>query len=337
MRSSEKRSKHGYFKGKKKYYLNNGLGNVINSNSRKGKEFFGSSNDLHLSQKRKKYTRDKMRVSRQKLLRDSRNKDLTSIEKERMMQMEMHRLNKSRRSPRIRGLQVPRKDSKTSFNSQKRNSRYKSSNKKEDGPALPVRIIQTTKHKNSKKIVFLKKKNSEADSGKDSGSGMGSSAGRKASLKRSSYGSPIRRPKIKGLKKNKKRLKIRESVERKLSKVERLKVTKGQKSESTQIITEPSSNLQIQWESSEWPKIEANLIFGQCIGEGSFAKVYDGFDKILKKAVAVKVIKKKHITSEKKRRLVQMEVDIIAQMNHKNVVKFERLLEDHKRVSHPLI
>lgn len=105
--------------------------------------------------------------------------------------------------------------------------------------------------------------------------------------------------------------------------------------ESTRRTDEKSkvNKVYIKWEGSKWPDIQSQLLFGQCIGEGSFAKVYDAFDKVLKKAVAVKVIKKKMFKSLKKRKLVQMEVDILASLDHKNIVKFYRMLEDHKRVT----
>lgn len=106
---------------------------------------------------------------------------------------------------------------------------------------------------------------------------------------------------------------------------------KEKNSESTKP-TDEKSSVQIKWEGHRWPDIQSQLLFGQCIGEGSFAKVYDAFDKILKKAVAVKVIKKKMFKSSKKRKLVQMEIDILSSLDHPNIVKFYRMLEDHKRV-----
>lgn len=116
----------------------------------------------------------------------------------------------------------------------------------------------------------------------------------------------------------------------------KLKNKSGLKSESTRLTLEKSAiQNTIKWElglGERWDKIEQNLLFGQCIGEGSFARVYDGFDKVLKNAVAIKVIKKKLFKTDKKRKLVQIEVDILSRMNHRNIVKFERLLEDHKRV-----
>lgn len=91
----------------------------------------------------------------------------------------------------------------------------------------------------------------------------------------------------------------------------------------------------IKWTSDTWPNLEEELFFGKCIGEGSFAKVYEGFDKVLKKWVAIKIIKKKHFIRKNKQYLIQNEVDIIADLTHKNIIKFDRLVEDHKRVSIP--
>ena len=88
----------------------------------------------------------------------------------------------------------------------------------------------------------------------------------------------------------------------------------------------------IIWESDVWPNIEDELYFGRCIGEGSFAKVYEGYDKKLKIWVAIKVIKKKYFTNKKKRVLIEQEVEILAEMDHPNIIRFLRLLEDHKRV-----
>ena len=55
--------------------------------------------------------------------------------------------------------------------------------------------------------------------------------------------------------------------------------------ESTKVTIEPSLRHKVRWDlqhGDHWDKIEDNLLFGQCIGEGSFARVYDGYDKILK-------------------------------------------------------
>lgn len=81
--------------------------------------------------------------------------------------------------------------------------------------------------------------------------------------------------------------------------------------------------------------IRTELKFGDCLGQGSFAKVYDGFDKSLKRPVAIKVIDKRKIRDHeiKKKALIEEEVSIFSRMSHPNIVRFIRLLEDVKRVA----
>ena len=81
--------------------------------------------------------------------------------------------------------------------------------------------------------------------------------------------------------------------------------------------------------------IRTELKFGDCLGQGSFAKVYEGFDKRLKIPVAIKVIDKRKIkdTETKKKALIEEEIYIFSKMDHPNIVKFIRLIEDFKRVS----
>lgn len=83
--------------------------------------------------------------------------------------------------------------------------------------------------------------------------------------------------------------------------------------------------------------IRSELKFGDCLGQGSFAKVYEGFDKRLKIPVAIKVIDKRKIKDNetKKRQLIEEELYIFCRLNHKNIVKFIRLVEDTKRVIFP--
>lgn len=69
------------------------------------------------------------------------------------------------------------------------------------------------------------------------------------------------------------------------------------------------------------------------IGEGSFAKVFEGFDKILKQHVAIKVIKKDVYMEKKKEYLMQNEVDILwSTRNVPEIIQVLRVLEDYKRV-----
>jgi hypothetical protein len=92
----------------------------------------------------------------------------------------------------------------------------------------------------------------------------------------------------------------------------------------------------IKWSSNpaDFPKITNELYFGSLIGEGSFAKVFEGFDKSKKRRVAIKVIKKKVYMDKKKEYLMQNEVDIMwATRKVPEIVQVSRVLEDYKRVS----
>jgi tRNA A-37 threonylcarbamoyl transferase component Bud32 len=88
----------------------------------------------------------------------------------------------------------------------------------------------------------------------------------------------------------------------------------------------------ITWRDDIKLDVEKELSFTGCVGQGSFAKVYDGFDKRLKQAVAVKVIDKRKIQEYKRRQLIQTEVNILARMKHKHISEFYRIVEDHKRL-----
>ncbi len=92
------------------------------------------------------------------------------------------------------------------------------------------------------------------------------------------------------------------------------------------------SELTILWRDDIKLDVEAELTFISCLGQGSFAKVYEGYDKRLKQSVAVKVIDKRKILEPKRRALIQTEVNILARMKHKHIGEFFRLIEDHKRL-----
>lgn len=81
--------------------------------------------------------------------------------------------------------------------------------------------------------------------------------------------------------------------------------------------------------------IRTELKFGDCLGQGSFAKVYEGFDKRLHLPVAIKVIDKRKIkdSETKKKALIEEEIFIFSKMNHSSIAKFVRLIEDVKRVA----
>lgn len=88
----------------------------------------------------------------------------------------------------------------------------------------------------------------------------------------------------------------------------------------------------IMWKDDVKLNVEDELNFTSCLGQGSFAKVYEGFDKKNKMNVAIKVIDKRKVIEPKRRALIQVEVNILSKMRHRNIGEFYRLIEDHKRI-----
>ncbi len=60
------------------------------------------------------------------------------------------------------------------------------------------------------------------------------------------------------------------------------------------------------------------------IGEGSFGKVYQGFDEDLGRLIAIKELDFKKLCSKNLLEInsVEMEIDILSKLNHKNIVKY---------------
>lgn len=110
-----------------------------------------------------------------------------------------------------------------------------------------------------------------------------------------------------------------------------LKDLHGGKSPRRRYVNLNEMNL-IRWEGDDWPDIEAELSFGKCLGQGSFAKVFQGIDKKLKKHVAIKVVDKAKLDDDKRKKLAQQEIRILSGIDHKNLCSYYRMLEDHKRV-----
>ena len=96
--------------------------------------------------------------------------------------------------------------------------------------------------------------------------------------------------------------------------------------------TRISRNNRLLWDSPSWPPIHDNLQFGSILGQGSFSRVYTGFDTKLNLKVAIKIINKSSATKKSKRDMIQKEVDVFAAMDHPNIAKLHRVLEDAKRV-----
>lgn len=114
-------------------------------------------------------------------------------------------------------------------------------------------------------------------------------------------------------------------------------VTRGDASPK---VLSPKEKAVVHWaDCLNGQDIRTELKFGDCLGQGSFAKVYEGFDKRLKIPVAIKVIDKRKIkdTETKKKALIEEEIYIFSRMDHPNIVKFIRLIEDVKRVQDYLL
>lgn len=92
--------------------------------------------------------------------------------------------------------------------------------------------------------------------------------------------------------------------------------------------------IKLQWNASEaaYPNINKELQAISVQGKGSFATVYEAYDKRLKYNVAVKVYEKKDLNQPDRKSFVQNEVDIMANINHKYIAKYYRILEDSKAI-----
>lgn len=88
----------------------------------------------------------------------------------------------------------------------------------------------------------------------------------------------------------------------------------------------------ILWKEEIKINVEDELTFTSCLGQGSFAKVYEGFDKRNNMKVAIKVIDKRKVLEPKRRALIQTEINILSKMKHRNIAEFYRLIEDNKRL-----
>lgn len=89
---------------------------------------------------------------------------------------------------------------------------------------------------------------------------------------------------------------------------------------------------EIKWVGESWPDIYQEIEFTKVIGQGSFAKVYSAIDLQTRQRVAVKVIDKRKVGEINCRKMVDKELEVVSALDHPNIVKFHRLIEDKKRV-----
>lgn len=91
----------------------------------------------------------------------------------------------------------------------------------------------------------------------------------------------------------------------------------------------------LKWSSGDSASVDSRLQIGFKMGEGTFASVYEGYDKLLKRNVAIKVIDKaKVMGNQRLKELVEREVAHLANLPHcEQVCQFYRLYEDSCKVA----
>lgn len=101
------------------------------------------------------------------------------------------------------------------------------------------------------------------------------------------------------------------------------------------------AKFKITYNPDMFVSITEMFAFGDCLGQGSFAKVYSAFDKNLGKTVAVKVLDKKKLMHGRRRQMAQMEIDVMRGLqvakkkstDGENNCEILSVYEDKKRVS----
>lgn len=87
-------------------------------------------------------------------------------------------------------------------------------------------------------------------------------------------------------------------------------------------------------------KITQKYVFGDCLGQGSFAKVYAAYDISTHQELAIKVLEKDKMMQGKRREMAQMEIEVMRDLMIKrktkedaiNLCELYKLYEDKKRV-----
>ena len=104
-----------------------------------------------------------------------------------------------------------------------------------------------------------------------------------------------------------------------------------------------SNNFKVTYKAENFVSITTKFAFGDCLGQGSFAKVYSAFDKESGQTVAVKVLDKSKLMQGRRRQMAQMEIDVMrdlmvarkAKTDGENLCEILAVHEDKKRVSTP--
>ena len=90
----------------------------------------------------------------------------------------------------------------------------------------------------------------------------------------------------------------------------------------------------IKWFASdnEFKGKETDLTIGTILGKGSFATVYEALDRTVNRTVAVKIFDKRMLKDKSKRKEVQDELNIVSKLDHPNIIKLLRVVEDVDKV-----
>lgn len=90
----------------------------------------------------------------------------------------------------------------------------------------------------------------------------------------------------------------------------------------------------IQWFSNNFIPLSSVLTFGKVIGEGTYAKVYEGWETGVpnRPLVAVKLFQKRLLMQSGSRKSLQGEVDHLSKLQHPNIVQLKKVVEDQKFV-----
>ena len=100
-------------------------------------------------------------------------------------------------------------------------------------------------------------------------------------------------------------------------------------------LLELRSNTKLNWDVERLPDSILDLQLGFKIGAGSFAQVYEAYDTLLLRNVAVKVFENLRVLNTAGRaHLLQQEISTMAKLPpHENVCRFFRVLQDKKKVA----
>jgi len=78
--------------------------------------------------------------------------------------------------------------------------------------------------------------------------------------------------------------------------------------------------------------IKEEVLVKENLGSGSFSRVYSGFDRVLQKQVAIKIVQLDVLLDSRKLAMFEDEVRIATKISHPNLMKGYRVIKDKKRL-----